>query len=183
MQYVIRGLGTMMPVVRLFNYFYKARPCLPRYQVTWDVGVVLRFLAGWHPKESLTFKQLTLKTVMLVALTSSDRAQTLHALRRDQVEVTDDGLEFVILSHLKHTRPGSQATKVVCVEWDAPELNVADYVLYYMQRTLRFRRKAWSVEGKEVNQLFLSHRTGRASISRWICEVLELAGMRHAFFL
>ena len=87
----------MMPVVRLFNYFYKTRPNLPRYQVTWDVGVVLRFLAQWHPKETLSLKQLTLKTVMLVALTSSDRAQTLHALRRDQVEVTEEGLVFVVL--------------------------------------------------------------------------------------
>ena len=51
-QYVIPGLGNMMPVVRLFNYFYKTRPNLPCYQVTWDVGVVLRFLAQWHPKET-----------------------------------------------------------------------------------------------------------------------------------
>ena len=97
-QYDLPGLGTMMPVVRLFNYFYRARPNVPRYNVTWDVGVVLRFLAQWHPKESLSLKRLTLKTVMLVALTSSDRAQTLHALRRDQVEVTEDGLVFVFFS-------------------------------------------------------------------------------------
>ena len=43
-----------MPVVRLFNYFYKARPNMPRYRVTWDVGIVLRFLARWHPMESLS---------------------------------------------------------------------------------------------------------------------------------
>ena len=142
---------------------------------------MLRFLAQWHPKESLSLKQLTLKTVMLVALTSSDRAQTLHALRKDQVNVTDDGLVFIVYSRLKHTRPGSPATTVTCVEWDAPELNVADYVLYYLQRTLRFRRIAWNLNGEDVNQLFLSHRTGkpvlRASISRWIREVLELAGI------
>ena len=181
MQYVLPGLGTLMPVVRLFNYFYKTRPCLPRYQTTWDVGVVLRFIAQWHPKESLTLKQLTLKTVMLVALTSSDRAQTLHALRTDQIDNTEDGLVFVIYSPLKHTRPGSPATTVTCVEWDAPELNVAQYVLYYMQRTLKFRRKAWRIHEKDEKQLFLSHRTGKpvlkASISRWLREVMELAGI------
>ena len=182
LQYDLPGLGSKMPIVRLFNYFYKTRPCFPRYQTTWDVGLVLRFLAQWHPMESLTLKQLTLKTVMLVALTSSDRAQTLHALRKDQVEVVKDvGLVFVVTSLLKHTRRGSPATKVVCVEWDAPELNVAEYVLYYLQRTLKFRRRAWRRNKQEVNQLFLSHRTGkpvlRASISRWIREVMELSGV------
>ena len=88
---------------------------------------------------------------------------------------------FVVYSRLKHTKPSSPATIVTCVEWDAPELNVADYVLYYMQRTLKFRRKAWNIEKKDVKQLFLSHRTGRpvlrASISRWIREVLDMSGI------
>ena len=58
-QYDIPKLGNEMPVVRLFNYFYKTRPNFP------------------------PLKQLTLKTVALVALTSSDRAQIIHALRAD----------------------------------------------------------------------------------------------------
>ena len=170
-----------MPVVRLFNYFYKARPCFPRYTVTWDVGLVLNFLAQWHPKESLTLKQLTLKCVTLVALTSSDRAQTLHALRVDQTHVSTEGLVFVVPSVLKHSRRGSPATKVVCVEWDAPELNVAEYVLFYMSKTLKYRLKAYNDTGTDIKQLFLSHRTGkpvkRASISRWIREVMFLSGV------
>ena len=90
------------------------------------MGLVLKFLAIWHPKVSLSMKRLTLKTVALVALTSSDRAQTLHALRVDNVHVSPEGLVFVVPSILKHTRQGSQAAKVTCMEWDAPELNVAD---------------------------------------------------------
>ena len=181
LQFDIPKLGFEMPVVRLFNYFYKARPCFPRYTVTWDVGLVLKFLAQWHPKESLTLKQLTLKSVTLVALTSSDRAQTLHALRVDQAHVSAEGLVFVVPSVLKHSRRGSPATKVVCVEWDAPELNVADYVLYYMRKTLKYRLKAWNTNKEDIKQLFLSHRTGkpvkRASISRWIREVMFLSGV------
>ena len=46
LQYDFPGLGNQMPVVRLFNYFYKARPNLPRYRVTWDVGIVLRFFSS-----------------------------------------------------------------------------------------------------------------------------------------
>ena len=72
LQYDIPKLGFEMPLVRLFNYFHKSRPSFPRYQVTWDVGVVLKFLAQWHPMRDLSLKKLTLMTVALVALTSSD---------------------------------------------------------------------------------------------------------------
>ena len=177
----IPRLGFELPVVNLFNYFHKMKPSFPRYIVTWDVGIVLNFLSKWHPKESLSLKQLTLKTVALVALTSSDRAQSLHALRVDHAHVSPEGLTFVIPTILKHSKRGSPASKVVCVTWDAPELNVADYVLYYMSKTLKFRLKAWNKNKEEVKQLFLSYRTGRpvakASISRWVREVMDLSGI------
>ena len=152
-----------------------------KYNVTWDVGIVLNFLSKWHPKESLTLKQLTLKTVALVALTSSDRAQSLHALRVDQAHFSTEGLVFIIPTILKHTRRGSPASKIVCVSWDAPELNVEDYVLYYMSKTFKYRLKAWKNNKVDVKQLFLSYRTGRpikkASISRWVREVMNLSGI------
>ena len=78
-------LGYHPIITRLFSFFYKKRPSFPKYVVTWDVGIVLRFLAGWHPASSLSLRQLTLKTVALMALTCCDRAQTLHALRSNQV--------------------------------------------------------------------------------------------------
>ena len=185
-QYSIPNLGQVMPIVRLFNYFYKSRPTFPRYLVTWDVGVVLRFLAQWHPKKSLSMKQLTLKVVALIALTSSDRAQTLHALQADQAHFSPEGLVFVVPSRLKHSRRGSPVSKVVCVEWDAPELNVADYVLFYLNKTFKYRLRGWTATKVEVKQLFLSHRTGkpvcRATISRWLREVLYLSGVDTATF-
>ena len=181
LQYDIPSLGFSVPVVRIFNYFYKCRPTFTRYKTTWDVGIVLKYLAQFHPKETLSLKQLTLKTVALVALTSSDRAQTLEALRVDKVHISAEGVVFIVDSILKHSRPGSPVTKVVCVEWDAPELNVAEYVLYYIQRTLKYRRKAWNKDHTNIKQLFLSHRSGkpvkRASISRWIREVMFRSGV------
>ena len=181
LQYDIPDLGFKKPISRLFTYFYKIRPVSHRYNVTWDVGIVLKFLAKWHPKEALSLKQLTLKTVALVALTSSDRAQSIHALRVDYAQFTNEGLVFVIPSRLKHTRRNSPPSKIVCVKWDAPELNVEDYVLFYMQKTFKYRLKSWNKNKEESKQLFLSHRTGRpvqrASISRWIREVMHMAGI------
>ena len=83
-------------VSRLFKYFEKKRPTVPRYSVTWDVNSVLAFLKSWHPIKELSLKQLTLKTCMLIALCSSDRAQTIHQMRVDRCVTTARGVEFPI---------------------------------------------------------------------------------------
>ena len=68
-----------------------------------------------------------------------------------------------------------------CVQWPEASLNVCDYVHAYINRTLSFHIKAVRKGLPKPVQLFLSHRTGRpvqrASISRWIREVLCLSGI------
>lgn len=183
----ISNLGYDSTITRMFSFFYKSRPSFPRYTVTWDVGKVLRFLATWHPPAALSLKQLTLKTVSLIALTSSDRAQTLQALRVDRVTATHQGLEFIIFDILKTSRRGRPARVVKCVKWDAPELDVALYVQKYMDKTLKFRLRAFRRGLGKPNQLFLSHKTGlpvaKGSISRWIKEIMSLSGIDTNIFL
>ena len=180
------NLGTDITVSRLFRYFYRERPMLPRYLITWDVGKLLNFLAQWHPANTLSLKHLTLKTVALIALTSSDRAQTLHLLNVENLHATPSGdLEFEVPALLK-TRKGAPKRglppkKVVCNSWDAAELDVAGYVEVYVMKTLRFRMKAVNKGLPKPTQFFLSHRTGkpvqRATISRWVRQVMELSGI------
>ena len=181
------NLGNDPCITRMFTYFYKERPSFPRYTVTWDVNKVLGFLAKWHPPASLSLKQLTLKTVALVALTCSDRAQTLQALRVDRVSSTPQGLEFVVFDRLKTSRRGRPARVVKCVSWDAPELDVATYVHRYIDRTLTLRLRAYRKGLGKPTQLFLSHKSGlpvaRATISRWVKEVMNLAGVDTSIFL
>ena len=138
-------------------------------------------MSGFLASPSLSLKKLTLKTAALIALTGSDRAQTIHALRVDRVSATSQGLEFVIFDRLKTTHSGHPAKVVKCVSWDAKELDVAYYVKEYIDRTSEFRLRAYNKGlGKPV-QLFLSHQTGRpvckSTISRWIKEVMQLAGI------
>ena len=181
------NLGYDVRITRLFSSFYKLRPSFPRYVVTWDVGIVLRFLAAWHPPSSLSLKQMTLKTVALVALTASDRAQTIHALRSDMVEPTKKGLEIVVLERLKTSRRGHPPRVVTCVTWPDQELDVAYYVHKYLDRVLIYRILAVEKGLEKPVQLFLSHQTGqpvaRSTISRWIKEVMSLAGVDTSRFL
>ena len=181
------NLGYDVRITRLFASFYRQRPSFPRYVVTWDVGIVLRFLATWHPPSSLSLRQLTLKTVALVALTASDRAQTIHALRSDMIEPTANGLEIVVYDLLKTSRRGRPPRVVTCVSWPDPELDVAFYVHKYLDRVLVFRLRAVNRGQEKPVQLFLSHKTGhpvaRSTISRWIKEVMSLGGIDTSKFL
>ena len=180
-QFTIPDLGCQPIIQRLFRYFYLERPSFPKYIVTWDVTRVLRFLATWHPSISLNIKQLTLKTVALIALTACDRAQTLHLLSVEHVSISAHGLEFVVPEVLKTSRRGKPARVVTCVKWGDERLDVCAYVHAYINRTLSFRIKAVRKGRPKPVQLFLSHRTGRpvqrASISRWLREVLQLSGI------
>ena len=110
---------------------------MPRYLVSWDVGKLLTLLKSWHPIQSLTLEQLTLKTVALVALTSSDRAQTLESIDIEHSHDSEEAIMFPIYTLLKVSRRNHPVRIVKCVKWEDPSLNVADYVVGYLNRTLK----------------------------------------------
>lgn len=67
------------PLVRRFlQGAFNRRPFLPRNNVTWDVSIVLRYLQQLWPISNLSLKDLTIKYVMLLALTTGQRAQSIH---------------------------------------------------------------------------------------------------------
>ena len=181
LQYDIPDLGFDITITRLFKYFYLKRPSFTKNVVTWDVGKVLKFLAYWHPIESLSLKQLTYKTVTLVAITSVDRAQTIHKLNVEKVSISAHGLEFVIPEILKTSKRGKPPQIVTCVSYSDERLDVCKYVEAYINKTLKFRVKAVRAKQEKPTQLFLSFSNGkpvlRATISRWIRETQKLAGI------
>ena len=149
-------LGSNNYISRLFRYFFKARPALPRYNVTWDVNKLLTYLQFWHPISRLSLKLLTLKTVTLVAVTSSDRAQTLNSMDIEHCTMTEDSILFPIYTLLKGSRKNRPVRVVQCRKFQDPALNVADYVTAYMNRTLKFHLRAVAQGLKKPTNLFLS---------------------------
>ena len=73
-----RDLGSNHVVGRFMKGIYVAKPPLPRHTATWDVSKVTDYLRTLVPLESLSFKDLSNKLVMLLALSSSQRVQTLY---------------------------------------------------------------------------------------------------------
>lgn len=168
-------------ILRLFRYFYRTKPTRPKYFTFWPVASLLKFLSDWHPASSLSLKQLTLKTVALIALSSSDRGQTLHLLNIDKTHIDNEGLSFVIFDRLKTSKRNMRPHIVKCVTTSNPSLNVCDYTLSYMNRTLAIRSSHTAKGLEKPTSLFLSWKTkapvAKNTIARWLKEVLFLAGI------
>ena len=58
----------------LIGVFYKLKP-VPKYNIS-SVNIVLDYLSLYWPLDKITFKELTLKLVMLIALTTGQKCQT-----------------------------------------------------------------------------------------------------------
>ena len=173
-------------VSRLMKSFEKIRPTVPRYVVTWDVKKVLDFLSSWYPHGTLSLKQFTLKTCMLIALTSSDRAQTIQQMRVDQCVCSAKGVEFPIFSRLKTSRHLRRPRVVLFPKWPDPSLDVERCVTDYMACTLTLRLKVVRQGKPKPNQLFISYKSGLPvacnTISRWLKEVMSLSGIDTSYF-
>ena len=66
--------GKHLPVFSLYKEIFNKRAPVPRYTFIWDVQKVLTYLSAEGMPEQLKDKMLTLKTTMLIALTSPIRA-------------------------------------------------------------------------------------------------------------
>ena len=63
--------GEHPDVKRFMKGVYQNRPPMPSYNKTWDVNVVLQYLRGMGKATELSIKELTLKLVMLIVLTTA----------------------------------------------------------------------------------------------------------------
>jgi hypothetical protein len=93
-------------VTRFVKGVFVSRPALPRYTEIWDISLVFNYLRTLHPVEELNLKELTLKTVMLLAILSGQRYQTLHALSITSMERQENKYTFYVNQLLKTSKPG-----------------------------------------------------------------------------
>ncbi|CAD6229277.1 GSCOCG00012103001-RA-CDS, partial [Cotesia congregata] len=75
-------------ITRFMKGIYKKRPSKPRYDAIWDVDPVLDKLAELYPLESLSLKELTKKLVLLLALGTAHRIQTLAEIKISSIRYT-----------------------------------------------------------------------------------------------
>lgn len=169
-------IGAQPLVTRFMKGVYNLRPTRSRYNHIWDVNKVLEHLKTWSPLQDLTLKTLTLKLVMLIALVTASRGQSLKLLNLNNLTATDDSFTFNFNTLLKQSRPGYVNPSARLLPYTPDKrLCVCDTMTEYLSRTKKIRDPT---EG----QLFISYvkpfkAVSKATISRWIHEVMGLAGI------
>ena len=68
-----RTVGNHPLVSTAKKAFWQLKPPIPKYHGTYDVTIILRFIDNLGQNETLTLKQLSEKTVFLVAFSTLSR--------------------------------------------------------------------------------------------------------------
>jgi len=167
---------TADPLVQRFvKGAFRIRPSKPKYEKTWDVGIVLDFLERWWPLESLSLMQLSQRLVVLLALSTAQRPQTLACIRLSQIQRSETGIEIKISDLIKTSRPEAhQPLLHLPYMANNPKLCVPTTVFKYTEVTAHSR-------GQEDRLIITTtkpiHAVSSETISRWIRQVLTESGI------
>ena len=179
-----RAVGSHPLITRLLKGVYNLRTPAARYTATWDVTKVTHYLETLFPLEQLSIKSLTLKTVMLCALCSAQRQQTLCALDLANLKKSDSCLSFVITERLKTSKPGKRIeVKFECLPAQpdmCPKCTLAAYIM--RTKTLRTIQPNTTCSKLFISYIKPHKPVSTDTLARWIKSVLSSSGIDTAVF-
>ena len=127
------------------------------------------------PLYEINLKELTLKLVMLIALTTGQGCQTLTFLdiSEQYMQKNDKCFNFALTGHLKQDKPGQVFGNVCLYKYPVRELCVYETLSYYISTTEKLRNST-----KLLVSFIKPHRAVTSpTIGRWIKNVLGQAGI------
>lgn len=157
---------------RFMKGIFKLNPPKSKHIVTWNVKKVLDLLRNKINSE-LTLKELSQKCLMLLALCTGQRAQTLTALNLDNLIKEENRFTFTFSKILKTSRPGFKHLVQICKFPNDSVICPLECLIEYLKRTSNIRQS---------KQLFVSFQKPHScvstqTISRWLTNVLRQAGI------
>ena len=174
------SIGQHPLVSRLLKGAFQSRPPLPRYTRTWDVGIVLTYINGHKLDQGITLKVLSLRTVMLLALTRPSRSADLAKLSLTGYRNTPEGAVFLPTALAKQSRPGRDIKDFFFPKFTENERLCPVHSLnLYIERTKALRG--------DNKQLFISlnkphNPVTSSTIARWLKQIMESAGVDTSIF-
>ncbi|CAG2200009.1 unnamed protein product [Mytilus edulis] len=136
-----KTVGQWPLVKRFLKGIFNLKPSLPRYQRTWDVEVVLKYLKTLSPVYMLSLRVLTYKLVTLLLLLTGQRLQTIHSLDLDDITVTDSNIYIDVRSLLKCSKPGRHLQPIELPAFiEDKSLCIVTVLKEYLARTSCFRK-------------------------------------------
>lgn len=175
-------IGQHPQVCALLKGVFNKKPPQPKYGFTWKVQTVLDYIKNhWAVSEDLSDKELTYKLVILLALTSTSRACTIHCLDLKFMANHGHYVQFQFGKLHKGWRSSKGSPTVKYFEYKQDQaLCVVHTLQVYIKQC-----KKWRDEGQ--TQLLLSYINPHqgvcsSTISRWIKEVLKISGINTEIF-
>ncbi|CAH2098699.1 unnamed protein product [Euphydryas editha] len=153
----------------------------PKYNYSWDPQLVLNHISSWFPNRNINLEQLTKKLVILLALCTAQRVQTLSLINLNNIYFSDSGAKIFITDLIKTSAPGRDQPLLILPYFKenisiCPATALSDYI--YVTKHLR---------NKEDNRLILTFKKPNKpattqTISRWIKNVLSESGVNISIF-
>ena len=174
------SVGQHPLVTRLMKGVFNDRPPLPKYTCTWNVQGVLSYISSWGGNDSLSMKQLSWKTVMLLALTRPSRSADLSQLSLCGKRYKPDGVSFLPSGLAKQSRQGKPITEFFFPSFPHDSgLCPVQTLKVYEDRTAPYR----GGEQKLFLALIKPYRAVTSSTkARWLKSLLEAAGIDTSVF-
>lgn len=172
-------VGKETLIKKFLKGIFELRTPQPRYQSIWDVSIVFNYLRTLGANNELTLQVLTHKAVILAALVSAQRAQTLCCLDLSFLRKTNESFTFVIIDKLKQTRPGHVGMEIVFRKFQEEEcICIYSDLDAYIDRTKDLRNNS---------KMLISYKkphgpVATETISRWIKTVLAASGLNTKVF-
>ncbi|XP_031331708.1 uncharacterized protein LOC116179757 isoform X4 [Photinus pyralis] len=161
-------------VKRFFKGVFSLRPPRPRYENVWDPDIALGYARALNNK-TLSLPCLTKKLVLLLALATGQRIQTLSLINIDNIVVLNDKVEIRIPNRIKTSGVNKLQPLLVLPFYKTdPNLCVAGVLLEYLKRTKEDRGQCMSlfITNKKPHR-----RASTQTIGRWIGQALKDCGL------
>lgn len=173
------NLGKNKNISRFFKGVFMLRPTKPKYDRVWNVDIALCEIEKWFPIDELPIERLTERLVLLLALGTAHRTQTLAAIKLSNIKRNSDGYEIEIPERMKTSRPGTYQPLLALPEFpENQKLCIVTTLDAYIEATSKERGK--------IDNLFLTTKkpfkaAAPATISRWVKTAMFRCGISKEF--
>lgn len=132
-----------------------------------------------YPLKELNLRQLTEKLVMLMALGTGFRVQSLSLIKRENIKISKTGVEIRVNDIVKTSIPGAEQPYAFLPYFESkPKVCIASTLVHYLKVTSKLRNGESS--------LFITYkkphkRATTQTVCRWLKSVLSACGISNEF--
>ena len=170
-------VGQHPRVTELLKGISYSNPPEPRLSKVWDVDILINQFKMTPVNKELSLKDLTLKTVALLALTALPRVSELAMLDIEWLIRKENVYTFQLVGRAKHSKLGKITPPIKFTRFEGnPNICPIASIDEYMHKTKPLR------ETSGVSKFFIClvkphGAASAATIRRWMLEAMSLAGI------